>query len=380
MLLLHFLNVENGDCTIVEYIDGADRKFGVVDCNRTRTRKSPALDKLKSLGATSLEFVCVTHPDKDHYAGISDVLHYFEGKIASFMTFPLASILTDKKRLKAYANKILALASLSDDEDIANRHLELVEILKHATEKFLPDNWIEVTGDFDRLGISGFGPVEFYGISPPKKMRGQIVQMALNPDTIASVNNNEISVAIEIHYAGRRIVLGGDSIDENWQWHRRYRAKVSATIASNVVKLPHHGSRYDNSAETLGEFFEGVEDSIAVISASGRSHPDFETIEKLQGLPCTRLCTNLFNPDERSLKRIYNNGALTARLRHYLNVYATPIAARPTPCKGDIVVSISPNGAIESQTEHNTVCNCTKTFSALGVPALPSAPALTLAT
>ncbi|MBB4189184.1 beta-lactamase superfamily II metal-dependent hydrolase [Sinorhizobium terangae] len=376
MLLLHFLNVENGDCTIVEYNDGTHRRFGVIDCNRTRTRKSPALDKLKSLGAADLEFVCITHPDKDHYAGISDVLDYYQGKIASFMTFPLASVLTDQERLKKYAKKVLALANLADDEDIANRHLELVQILKHASENFLPDNWIEVSGDFDRLGVSGFGPVEFYGISPPKRMRGQIAQMVLDPNEIATVNNNEISVAIEMHYAGRRIVLGGDSVDENWEWHRKYRAKVNATIASNVVKLPHHGSRYDNSPETLDDFFDGIDDSIAIISAGGRIHPDFETIEKLQSLPCTRLCTNLFNPDERALKRIYNNGALTSRLRHYLNVYASPLVARPTPCKGDIVVSISPDGAISSQTEYNTVCGCTKSFSASGLPTLPSTPAI----
>lgn len=376
MLLLHFLNVENGDCTIVEYIEGTNRRFGLIDCNRIPSRQSPALDKLKSLGATHLEFVCITHPDKDHYAGIFDVLEYYQGRISSFLTFPLASLLTDRKRLKEYAKKILKLAELADDEDVASRHLELVQIIKHATENFLPDNWIEVSGDFDRLGISGFGSVEFYGISPPRKMRGHIAQMTLNPDQFATVNSNEVSIAIEVHYAGRRIVLGGDAVDENWQWHRKYRTKVGTTISSSLVKLPHHGSRYDNSSQTLDDFFSGMEDSIAIISAGGRSHPDFETIEKLQGLPCTRLCTNLFNPEEKSLKRIYNNGALNSRLKHYLNVYATPIVTRPTPCKGDIVVSIEPNGAITSQTQFNPVCNCTKSFSPLGLPTLPSAPAL----
>lgn len=375
MIRLHFLNVENGDCIILEYVGEDVRSFGLIDCNRTPWRSSPALEKLIELGAEKLEFVCITHPDKDHYAGILDVLNHYDGRIGMFMTFPLSSLLTDKKRLKKYAAKVIELADIAEDEDIAARHLEFVEILFHAQNTFLPDKWIEISGDYDRIGVGGFGSAEFYGISPPRKMRGAITAMALGQDPLSSISNNEVSVAIQIAYGGRKIVLGGDTTDENWRWHRNFRQRTSLTISAEVVKLPHHGSEKDNSDETLRDFFEGGHNSIAVISANGRGHPDFKTLDTLDGFPCHRLCTNLFNPNEQSLKRIYNNEALSTRFRHYLNVYSTPQSARAQPCKGDIIIEVREDGSINTYTEHNTLCPCTR--MANGIPYLPSFPALT---
>ena len=375
MLNLHFLNVENGDCIIVEFSDGSDKAFGLIDCNRTPRRVSPALDRLKGLGADHLEFVCITHPDADHYTGIFDVLQAYDGRISTFATFPLSTLLTDDERLKRYAHKVLQLVDRGDDEEIATRHLELLQILQFAKEKFLPDNWIEVTGDHDRIGLSGFGDVEFYGIGPPKKMRGAIVQSVLSSAAFAKVDNNEVSVAIEIRYAGRRVTLGGDATNDNWVWHRRYREKLGLTITSDLVKLPHHGSRYDNSSDTLRDFFNGKDRPIAIISANGRSHPDLETLEKLEALSCARLCTNLFNPNERMLKRLYTNDSISTLLKSYLNIYTFCNTGVPQTCKGDICVSIHADGAITSSTEFNPLCPCTPNLDlATGAPQLPSAP------
>lgn len=368
MLNLHFLNVENGDCIIIEYVDGTAREFGLIDCNRTSAKQSPARDKLIELGAERLQFVCITHPDKDHFSGILDVLNHYDGNIETLFTFPLASVLTDPKRLKKYLQQIKEIVDRTDDEDVADRHLEFMEIIQRGYTQFhSKGNWIEVTGDYDRIGISGFLGVEFYGIMPPKRMRGQVAQTVLNMGPVASLNNNEISAGILIKYAGRTVVLGGDAVDANWEWHRKYRKKINANIESDVVKLPHHGSRADNSAETLSDFFSGKPNSVAIISANGRSHPDIETLTLLDALPCSRLCTSLFNPNERALKRIYNNEALSKRLKHYLNVYTDPVVAQSQPCKGDICVSISPKGVVTTNTEFNTICGCTKRFSELGV-------------
>lgn len=374
MIRLHFLNVENGDCIILEYVSDDARSFGLIDCNRTPSRFSPARDKLIELGAEKLEFVCITHPDKDHYTGILDVLEHFHGRIGAFMTFPLASLLTDEARLKKYAAMVYELADLAEDDDIAARHLEFVEILVHAKQNFLPNKWVEISGDYDRLGITGFGSAEFYGISPPRKMRGAITAMVLGETELSSIGNNDVSVAIQITYAGRKIILGGDTTNANWQWHRDFRKKINLSISAEVVKLPHHGSEKDNSSETLRDFFDGGHESIAVISANGRGHPDFQTIDHLNNYACHRLCTNLFNPNESSLRRIYSNEALSTRFKHHLNVYSTPQLARAQPCKGDITIQIGADGSVKTFTEHNTLCPCTK--MAEGVPYLPSLPAL----
>ncbi|QND39087.1 hypothetical protein HB771_17240 [Rhizobium leguminosarum bv. viciae] len=363
MLKLHFLNVENGDCTIVEYLSqSGERDFGVVDCNRTPTRHSPALEKLRALGAEKLSFVCITHPDKDHFSGIYDVLTAYRGSIDAFYTYPLGPVLADKELLKRYLRQIAAIAKRGDNQDITRRYSELMQIIKFGYEEFAENGtWFELTGDFDTLGIDGFNDVEFFGIMPPKKVKGQMVQEILgtDPADIRSLNNNSISSALLLRYGGRTITLGGDATNENWQAHRRYRERARVSISSNAVKLPHHGSRYDNKRATLEDFFQGMNPAIAVISADGRRHPDYEIFQELDRLGCRRLCTNVCNPDERALKRIYQNEELSKRLNHLLNVYTQPHQSRAVACKGDITIIVRASGEVSYETELNSVCPCT---------------------
>ena len=361
MLKLHFLNVENGDCTVVEHIKGDLRTFGVIDCNRTNDRSSPARDKLVALGAEKLEFVCITHPDKDHYSGIFDVLTHFDGKISQFITFPLGGIIADKERLSKYLSQIAEMAMRGDDEILTKKYLEFMQIMKWGWEKFRPrDQWIEVTGDYDLLGFDNFEGVEFYGIMPPRRVKGEFVATMLGADRIPKLDNNEISTALLLRYAGRTIILGGDATRENWDWHRKYRARSKVSILSDITKLPHHGSRKDNPADVLEAFFEKGRSSIAIISADGRRHPDLETFRLLDDLETTRYCTNVCNPNERQLKRLYKEAKLDSRLEDYLNIFADPIVIEPKPCKGDICIEIGDDGSIVPSFEFNTICNCTR--------------------
>jgi beta-lactamase superfamily II metal-dependent hydrolase len=363
MLNIHFLNVENGDCTILEHHNTAGIKsFGLIDCNRTPGQDSPALAKLKELGAANLSFVCVTHPDKDHFSGIYDVLTAYRGKIGAFYSYPLGPILADKELLKKYVRQIGDIAKRGDDQDFTLRHSELMQIIRWCYEEFASiGTWYELTGDYDRLGVDGFDGVEFTGIMPPKRVKGEIVQaiMSIDPKDIRSLNNNAISSAVLIHYGGKAIVLGGDATDDNWRSHRRFRDRAGLSISCDAAKLPHHGSRADNSVETLTDLFGHKAGGIAVISADGRRHPDFEIFDELDKLHCIRLCTNVCNPNENALKRLYRNEELSKSLIHFLNVYTEAYEPKPTPCKGDITVTVSADGSVSSTSQYNTVCGCT---------------------
>jgi beta-lactamase superfamily II metal-dependent hydrolase len=365
MLVLHFLNVDNGDCIILEH-EAPDTKksFALIDSNTTKERKFAALDKLKELGAEELSFVCITHPDKDHYSGILSILDNYSGKIDQFFTYPFGRILTDKELRGRYLKQIADIARRGDDLELSLRYAELMQIFKKAYVDFLPQgNWSELTGDYDRLAVKGFGGVEFYGIMPPKKVTGSIIQsvMGSEGEKVKTLNRNEISAAIIIKYAGKTILLGGDATNENWINHRRYRSRTGLSITADIVKLPHHGSRRDNSEETLRDFFYGNPNGIAIISADGRRHPDFEIFPILDQLDCTRLCTNVCNPNERSLKRIHLNDDLTQKLNNYLNVYCEFLPDEASPCKGDISVTVSNKGDVSYSTQYDSFCGCTAT-------------------
>lgn len=93
-LKLHFVNVNHGDCTILELpdlvLESGDRvvRLGIVDfgaktgADRALARDyMRALVKLRQNGDNELdyriEFACVTHPHDDHYGGLNRFMNAF---------------------------------------------------------------------------------------------------------------------------------------------------------------------------------------------------------------------------------------------------------------------------------------------------------------
>ena len=88
-LKIHFINVNHGDATIIEFPDyGGKARFAVVDFGaKTANERSFARDYLRALVNLRrhndaeldyvIEFVCVTHPHNDHYGGLTRFMREF---------------------------------------------------------------------------------------------------------------------------------------------------------------------------------------------------------------------------------------------------------------------------------------------------------------
>ena len=102
-LKIHFINVNHGDATIIEFPDYANKAhFGVVDFGaKTANERGFTRDYLEALVDLRrdndanfnyvIEFVCVTHPHNDHYGGLTRFMRVFadannedDNKIAAF--------------------------------------------------------------------------------------------------------------------------------------------------------------------------------------------------------------------------------------------------------------------------------------------------------
>ncbi len=96
-LKLHFVNVNHGDCTILEFPDHGEpaAHFAVVDFGAKKAvDRGLARDYLKALVEVrrngdpafdyEIDFVCVTHPHIDHYGGLTRFLDEFEDKVSAF--------------------------------------------------------------------------------------------------------------------------------------------------------------------------------------------------------------------------------------------------------------------------------------------------------
>ncbi|MDO9535186.1 MAG: DNA internalization-related competence protein ComEC/Rec2 [Bacillota bacterium] len=176
-----------------------------------------------------LDMVIISHPHEDHYGGLFSVLE----------KFPVGVLVTngDLPETSSY----LELLKFAEKKDISR------EIIREG------DNFV--------LGQSLKAEV----LSPPAQLfRGS------NSDT----NNN--SLVLQLSYKEVSFLFTGDIEVRAVE----YLLKEKKTLASNVLKVPHHGGYLSN----LPEFLDQVSPNAAVITVGSNSfgHPHPATLSALQ--------------------------------------------------------------------------------------------------
>jgi competence protein ComEC len=107
-----------------------------------------------------------------------------------------------------------------------------------------------------------------------------LAQLGNNTDP-DSADENDSSLVLRVEVAGLTATLGGD-IEEAGQRN----ALSAAELHSDVMLVPHHGS-----ARQLGQYFDAVRPSLAIISVgAGNSfgHPAPTALKLLAGISCYR--------------------------------------------------------------------------------------------
>lgn len=71
-LTLHFIDVGQGDCTLIE----SKGHYALIDAGEYKERDK-VISYLSLLGVKELDFIIATHPHSDHIGGLSDVIRHF---------------------------------------------------------------------------------------------------------------------------------------------------------------------------------------------------------------------------------------------------------------------------------------------------------------
>ncbi len=200
-LIVHFLNVGQGDSTLIQFagknalIDGGDSYAG-----------SKVSSYLKANGATKIDLIVATHSHPDHIGGLLTVLDNFEVKHALDSGKAHTS-----KTYETYLNLI--------------NKKNIVHSIAQAGQ----------TIDFDSA-------VKIEVLSPPKTPFGNI---------------DDNSVILKVTYGNVSFLLMGDAglIPENRLLNSSYNLK------SDVLKVANHGSEKGTSSD----FLSRVNPSIAII-------------------------------------------------------------------------------------------------------------------
>jgi competence protein ComEC len=233
-LTVTFLDVGQGDAAVIEapgaavmLIDGGGVRDGSFDPGARIVEPF-----LRARGIDRIDVVALSHPHPDHLNGLFRVLERFD---------------------------IGALWSSGDDGH--NPEYRRLIALARRRGVAIP----EVTGT--PLGAATIVPL------------GPFLGDAEGGERIAAppgLTVNDASLVLRVGFAGRGILFTGD-LEADGEGELAGRRDVGQLVASEVLKVPHHGSRTSSSPEIV----EAVAPTLAVISLGWRNQFHFPAPEVL---------------------------------------------------------------------------------------------------
>jgi hypothetical protein len=358
MLTFYVLNVGHGSSIVVECNTKAGQRFGVIDSNARADEVPRALIKLRQLGASSLSFIALTHPHKDHFSGLYSIIRAFHGNIDQFYSCPFGDLLHNRSRLKSLAKGLKRIVRETDGMEERRAALELMQIIKWADEMASSGvlEWRECKGEEFSIAPEGFSPIDIATIQPPSRVIGDYVSRIMKEDmrVLGHFNDNEISLAFRFAFRDKVVILGGDGTATNWEVRRRHEERSRRALSAQAVNLPHHGSKYDCTPEVLCQLFAPVGQRFGVTSADGISHPNIEVIEWLEANGVAPFCTNLIPECGANVQKLLALPGIDPELARWVREVAR--TSEVQPCQGDVVIAIDDGGAISVVPEHNHPC------------------------
>jgi beta-lactamase superfamily II metal-dependent hydrolase len=214
---IHYIDVGQGDSELIQIGD----KNILIDAG---TSDKKALNYLKSIGITKIDYAIATHPHEDHIGSMDDVV-----KALDIGTF--------------YAPK--ATNTTKTFENLANA-------LKNKNLKFT----VPKSGDTLTIGDA------------------TLTFLAPNSEKYEDLNN--YSIVVKLKYGNNSFIFMGDAEDVSEGEILQKQLDVQA----DVIKIGHHGS---HSSSTQA-FLDKVNPKYAIISCekgNDYGHPHKETLTKL---------------------------------------------------------------------------------------------------
>lgn len=222
-LVVHMIDVGQADCFLLIQ----NEKTALVDCG-TRSTGKDAVEYIKALGITELDYVIGTHPHDDHMGGMYDIITNFD----------VGTIIIPDSR---------------NAEITANWYIKLMKELKTGNYKVdFPEK-----GDIITLGDA--------------------IMQVLSAETDVNGNTNNYSIVFKVTFGQMDMIMTGDAETEI----EMNILESGIDIDAEILKVGHHGSDTSNSEE----FLDAITPQYGLISCkvgNKYEHPIKSTMEKLE--------------------------------------------------------------------------------------------------
>ncbi len=238
-LRIHFIDVGQGDCTLIELPDG---KSMLIDGGDDKSStKMQVMRYLNALKIDTLDHLVITHTDKDHCGSLEEVFRYKEVKNAYI---PHTFEAEDTQYAEVYQSAVEEGCELIK----SSRELNLSSAEVPYTLRFLYPYSVEATGEY-----------------------------------------SEESAILWLDYMGVGALFCGDADEQIEQIILRddflglYAASGVSLKDTEILKVGHHGSGSSTSQALL----ERLQTKTAVISCGKDNpygHPSGETMRRLESI------------------------------------------------------------------------------------------------
>ncbi|RJP45674.1 MBL fold metallo-hydrolase [Candidatus Parcubacteria bacterium] len=230
--VFRFLDVGQGDATLLEL---PGRVQILADAGPDRSI-IPALEEALGGRDRRIELAIVTHPELDHFNGFNFILDHYD----------IGAVILNGRPAEGAVGAWNAF-------------------LEKIREKKIP---VVRVGAGDRIV---YGDTEIRIISP-------------GPEILGSGAINDTSIVGLVRTPRIRVLLTGDigsSIE-------RFLLESGADVRADVLKVPHHGSKYSSSPE----FLRSVNPKVAIIEVGATNrygHPAPEALERISASTAARV-------------------------------------------------------------------------------------------
>lgn len=227
-ILIHVIDVGQGDCMVIETSDG-----NVMIDTGTNISESALRGYLRSRGLGHFDYLILSHPHDDHIGNADMILKEF------------------------HVDRLLC-AETQSVEPVWQETLAALD----AAQKTKSTEWIRPIN----------GSVYWVG-----KLRIEILQV---PEK-ENLGENDDSMIVRLDYGDCSMLLTGDA--ENKAEERLLAGVSSERLKADFLKVAHHGA----SGSTGETFLQAVSPAIAVISAGESNsfgHPHEELLNRLRTL------------------------------------------------------------------------------------------------
>jgi hypothetical protein len=341
MFTLLMLPARHGDALWIEYGDPARPRHMLIDGgppSQVTIRRLRGLLVDDTGRPAPLELMVVTHIDADHIAGILRLLEDdglpLETRDLWFNGWDhLPSDLLGAKQGEALTAAILS-RRLSWNEDFGRRAvmvpddgpLPRIQLPDDMTLTLLGPTRAELAAlrPVWKTEVEAAGLVPGHGGGPEIEQPDLLGDRALDVEALASEpfepddsEANGASISFVAEHGGRRLLATGDAHASTLEAGLRRLAEETGRerVAVDAVKLPHHGSKYNLSPETL----DLVDCDRFLISTSGSIHHHPDPVAVARILVGTEDAELVFNYREPTTERWDSN---RLRRRHrYRTVY-----------------------------------------------------------